>query len=206
MRFRHWPFALAISSGIPLAATAPAARSQAVACELDVAPDRIRMGDAVEFRYLITSTPSQRISGRSFRQDEELFGHSLRLRATTGAEYRFLRTTMFSYLGHLTADPGEATPKTYRFAFPNAYNFDYARLVPAPDWRDPRSQSDSTLVKSYATVWDAGVRLLPLGTYDVSAELFVEILHPRDSTNRDLQDISTLQRIRCRPTRLVVAP
>jgi hypothetical protein len=180
-----------------------------VACRLDVVPDTARQGESVEFHYSITSSGAQRVSGRYFRLDEETFGHSLRLRSSTGQAYRFLRTNAFSYLLHLDADEGGVTPQTYRFAFPDPDRTDRARLVSADDWNRVWSPGDATMMKRRAAVFDAGETTVPVGSYEVSADLPAEIFRTRDRVgvrNAPISSWRGVTSVRCEPARLTVIP
>lgn len=186
----------------------PPRREAAVTCRLRVVPDSVRHGEPIEFRYEITSADSQRVSGRYFRLDEEAFGHSLRLRDASGADYRFLRTAEASYLMHFAADDGDVTPRTYRFVFPTPRG-EYARLVPADIWRRVWTLGDTANARLRAARFSTGATAVPPGDYEIDAELPRDIFRTRDRIgDRDRPIIGGpgIAPVRCEPARLSVTP
>jgi hypothetical protein len=202
--FQNEPFSLDVLSVRCENGAPEPSRTFGVSCRLEVVPARIREGEAVEFRYVIASPDSQRVSGRYVRLDEETFGHSIHLRTDSGEHYRFLRTSFFSYLATLDTDTGDVTPQTYHFRFPARYASDNARLVTARDWNHVQSANDSASNAGRERVFAAGATSIPPGSYMISAELSYQLFWTRDRF-RD-GNYPEADALRCTPARLVVSP
>ena len=173
-----------------------------------MAPGQSRVGDPLEFRYVITGPQGERVSGRYLRLDEEIFGQSLRIVSDAGAEYRFLRTVAFSYLAHFTADTGDPVPITYRFRFSSPHSGDAARLVTLESWRRAGSSFDTLTAALYQAAFAAGSSFVPPGSYQVSARLspWIYATQNRAPNPGFLPDVSRFAPLACRPARFTVAP